>query len=77
MRRLVEMLVCCTVVAVICLTLTGRSIDAGTPPPCVDGDIDGDGSLNVTDAIYLPTHLFNSGPPPVACASGNELTPES
>ncbi|MEM7164182.1 MAG: hypothetical protein AAF581_01885 [Planctomycetota bacterium] len=47
----------------------------GTGTPLGNGDVNGDRSLNTTDAVYLLDHLFNSGPPPVAIASGG-LTPE-
>jgi len=38
------------------------------PPPCVDGDVNGDAGLNIGDPIYLLQHLFQGGPGPVACA---------
>ncbi len=34
---------------------------------CVKGDLSGDSQADVTDAIYLLTHLFLGGPPPVDC----------
>lgn len=37
-----------------------------------NGDVDGDGRLSVTDAIYLLRHLFQGGPEPVAFAAGPE-----
>jgi hypothetical protein len=41
---------------------------AGGAPARSNGDVNGDGKLNVTDAVYLLRYLFQSGPPPVACA---------
>ncbi|MBI4585046.1 MAG: histidine phosphatase family protein [Planctomycetes bacterium] len=34
---------------------------------CVKGDLSGDGNADITDAVYLLTHLFLGGPPPVDC----------
>lgn len=36
---------------------------------CVDGDVNGDGTLNIGDPILLLNHLFLGGDPPVACAA--------
>jgi len=33
--------------------------------PCGNGDVNGSGGLDIADAIYLLTHLFAEGPPPV------------
>lgn len=41
---------------------------AGENPGCVPGDANGDGSLDVSDAVYLLYHLFVGGKPPVPCA---------
>ena len=35
-----------------------------------NGDVNGDGSLNIGDAIYKLGYLFNKGPAPVAIAGG-------
>ncbi len=35
---------------------------------CVSGDVNNDDALNIADAIYVLTYLFNGGPEPVACA---------
>jgi hypothetical protein len=35
---------------------------------CVSGDVNSDDALNIADAIYVLTYLFNGGPEPVACA---------
>jgi phosphohistidine phosphatase SixA len=36
---------------------------------CIDGDVNGDGALNIGDPILLLNHLFLGGDPPVACAA--------
>jgi phosphohistidine phosphatase SixA len=36
--------------------------------PCVSGDVNGDGLLNITDPVHLLRFLFQAGPAPVACA---------
>ena len=54
------------------LVLTGlgaRSSQAG-PPECVPGDINGDESVGLADAIYLLNFLFQDGDEPIACAVG-------
>ena len=33
--------------------------------PCANGDVNGDGGLDIADAIYLLSHLFADGPEPV------------
>jgi hypothetical protein len=35
---------------------------------CVSGDVNSDDAVNIADAIYVLTYLFNGGPEPVACA---------
>jgi len=37
------------------------------PVQMVDGDVNGDGELNVTDPVYLLRFLFLGGPAPIAC----------
>lgn len=37
---------------------------------CIDGDVNGDAGLDISDPIYLLQHLFEGGPAPVACAQG-------
>ncbi len=47
------------------------------PMATENGDLDGDGTRNVTDAVYLLRWLFQGGPAPVAIAQeGAVLTPE-
>src|ERR1041384_2001923 len=38
----------------------------GGGAPAGNGDVNGDGKLDLTDAIYLLSHLFQGGPAPVA-----------
>jgi hypothetical protein len=37
-------------------------------PPVVPGDADGNGVVNVSDAVYLICYIFSDGPPPVPYA---------
>src|SRR4029434_5083481 len=39
-----------------------------------NGDVNGDGSIDIADAVYTLLHLFKGGPAPVACADTPELT---
>ena len=41
---------------------------SGSGTDCVSGDVNSDDALNIADAIYVLTYLFNGGPEPVACA---------
>ena len=43
----------------------------GAAAPSGNGDVNGDGQLNLTDPIYLLKHLFQSGPAPVPIDCGN------
>lgn len=36
---------------------------------CIDGDVNQDGTLNITDPVRLLTFLFQGGPPPVTCSA--------
>jgi phosphohistidine phosphatase SixA len=36
---------------------------------CVDGDVNQDSTLNITDAVHLLSFLFQGGPPPVTCSA--------
>lgn len=48
---------------------SGSAVRAGTSPSStVSGDVNGDGQLDISDAVYTLSHLFNGGPAPVACA---------
>jgi len=44
-------------------------LQAGGEPVATDnGDVNGDTALDISDAVYLLTHLFHGGPAPVAIA---------
>jgi hypothetical protein len=45
---------------------------AGAEAAVKNGDIDGNGAMEITDAIVLLQHLFQGGPPPVDCTCGVE-----
>jgi len=38
----------------------------------LNGDVNGDARLDMSDAVYLLIHLFNGGPDPVVCAGSEE-----
>ena len=40
----------------------------GAPPPTENGDVNGDGTRDISDGIYLLSWLFSGGPEPVALA---------
>src|SRR5262245_37338173 len=44
---------------------------AGPPRPLapIDGDVNGDGALNLSDPVHLLRFLFQGGPAPVPCSS--------
>lgn len=72
-------LICCLVVSYLVL-LIGKelkhlAVDAtgrgGGIPSAQNGDINGDGARDISDAISLLNWLFSGGPEPVACAGGN------
>jgi hypothetical protein len=47
------------------------------PTATENGDVNGDGSRDISDAVSLLAWLFQGGPAPVACAQGGgALTPE-
>ncbi len=45
----------------------------GAATPSVNGDVNGDGMIDVSDAVYTLLYLFKGGEPPVACADSAEL----
>jgi len=51
----------------------GAGGQAGEPGRGSTGDTNGDGVLDVSDAVYLLRFLFQGGPPPAACAESPEL----
>jgi hypothetical protein len=55
-----------TIVLLSSLSVNADCTDAPCPhPPCCNGDVNGDGSIDISDAIYLLSRLFTGGPPPV------------
>jgi hypothetical protein len=38
---------------------------------CLNGDVDGSGTVDVADVFYLINYLFASGPPPLGCSDAN------
>ena len=59
--------------AILGVAFVGIPVGAGTPPPVTTGDTNGDGSIDIADAIRILVHLFGDGPPPVVCADSPEL----
>ena len=54
----------------VLLSTAGVQVGSADPagPPCIPGNVNGDGALDLGDPIYLLQHLFQSGPAPIACA---------
>ena len=52
----------------VATNLLMNTLSHAGPPECVAGDIDGDGSVQLNDAVALLNFLFLQGDPPVACA---------
>ncbi len=57
---------------VLALSLSVR-VGAGQSPASQNGDVNGDGTIDVSDAVYTLLFLFRNGEPPVACADSPEL----
>ena len=53
----------------------GIPVDAGAPAPTAvsAGDANGDGRVDISDALRILNSLFSDGPPPVACADSPAL----
>ena len=63
-------------IATVCVFLSAIPARAGLTepgPPCLQGDINGDGSRTLADALKLLNFLFQEGPEPVACAEGEKV----
>jgi hypothetical protein len=60
---------------VVVLSLTGHQAGAVQAPPAGNGDVNGDGEINLSDAVYLLTALFLGGPAPVPCRPPAGLPP--
>ncbi len=51
-----------------------KTATGGNPPSASrNGDANGDGQLDIADAVYLLLHLFKGGPEPVALADPPEI----
>ncbi len=37
-----------------------------TAPPCCNGDVNGDASIDISDAVYILTYLFSGGVEPIS-----------
>src|SRR5262249_17388407 len=63
-------------IGVLVLALVGvpvpriRHVSGQAGELVANGDVNGDGTINITDAIYLLRYMFQDGPQPVACAAG-------
>lgn len=44
-----------------------------TPAAFENGDVNGDGLIDISDAVYLLIHMFSDGPAPVAVAQSESL----
>lgn len=42
-----------------------------TPTSLIDGDVNGDGIVNLADVVYLVNYIFHDGPPPNPLAGGD------
>jgi phosphohistidine phosphatase SixA len=58
------------------LELETKTASAGPPPPpaSVDGDVNGDGNLNLADPVFLLRFLFQGGPPPIHAAASTPVS---
>ncbi len=70
LAALVSVVLVLNTAVVLMVTQARVPASAQSPPGCVDGDVNGDFSLDISDCVYTLQHLFESGPAPVACASG-------
>jgi len=71
MRRAVGLALFLNAFVLVAWMLRDLRVSAQTGPVPVSaasGDLNGDCSTDVSDAIYLLLHLFRGGPPPLACA---------
>ncbi len=46
----------------------------GTSTPTVNGDVNGDQVIDISDPIYLIDYIFGSGSPPIAIAGGGSMS---
>ena len=78
MRKLIlaGLLVNAVLLGIRCWQEFGSVAIAGNEAPLttrVNGDVNGDQILDMSDPVYLLVHLFNGGPDPVALADSPEL----
>jgi hypothetical protein len=50
---------------------TSGFLSVSLMPDYVPGDVDGGGSVNVSDIVFLISYIFGGGPPPVPLARGD------
>ena len=58
------------VVPMFLVALLLSSAIAGPAAPSGNGDVNGDGGIDIGDPVYLLSYLFSQGPAPVAIAGG-------
>lgn len=74
MRKLLATLLAVSVGFVGGVVWLGSSLRAGAGGVAsASGDVNGDGQIDVSDAVYTLLYLFKGGQPPVACADSAEL----
>jgi hypothetical protein len=78
MRKLTALALLCNTALCLSILLRGRAEPAlaGELLARENGDTNGDGRRDISDAIILLEWLFSDGPPPVAFADGPAITPE-
>ena len=64
--------------ATFLLIIFTARVPAGPPAnmPRGNGDVNGDGFINISDATYILVYLFRNGMPPIAIASTSEFAEE-
>ncbi len=76
MKKLLAITLSAFVGAVLAIAIIGiplRVRAGGAATPSGNGDVNGDGMIDVSDAVYTLLYLFKGGQPPVACADTPEL----
>ena len=66
--RTLSVLVIGVVIGAIGVRCVGDRTASANGGPCSTGDVNGDGSVDIGDAIYILTYLFGDGPEPVPLA---------